>query len=169
TSLFLLVHKENKENDPSLGEITDIGVEGEELINISEQEITKDCALKVLGMDPSNCKFKEISMMLDPPEEGLDEEIFTDYISHAGQILTDVFHQRSIARKLFITNIKHKTPQKYISKFREQGNSKYPPVGYRQVGQQQRRRQMKFKTRPYKNPQGSAKTSQTTNESSSKK
>ncbi|XP_067204178.1 uncharacterized protein [Linepithema humile] len=44
-----------------------------------------------------------VSMLLDPPEEGLDEDIFTDYISHAGQILTDVFHQQSIARKSFIT------------------------------------------------------------------
>ncbi|XP_029673051.1 uncharacterized protein LOC115241428 [Formica exsecta] len=42
-------------------------------------------------------------MLIDLPEEGLDEDIFTDYLSHAGQILTDVFHQQSVARKSFVT------------------------------------------------------------------
>lgn len=32
-----------------------------------------------------------VSMIIDPPEEGIEDEIFTDYLSHAGQILTDVF------------------------------------------------------------------------------
>lgn len=32
-----------------------------------------------------------VSMLIDPPEEGLDEDIFTDYLSHAGQILIEVF------------------------------------------------------------------------------
>ncbi|XP_029675133.1 uncharacterized protein LOC115242748 [Formica exsecta] len=44
-----------------------------------------------------------VSMLIDPPEEGLDEDIFTDYLSHAGQSLTDVFHQQSLARKSFVT------------------------------------------------------------------
>ncbi|XP_070518817.1 uncharacterized protein [Cardiocondyla obscurior] len=44
-----------------------------------------------------------VSMILDPPEEGIDEDTLTNYISHAGQILTDVFHQQSITRKSFIT------------------------------------------------------------------
>ncbi|XP_077264028.1 uncharacterized protein LOC143898431 [Temnothorax americanus] len=151
-----------------------------------------------------------VSMLIDPPEEGLDEDVFTDYISHSGQILTDVFYQQSIARKSFITpqlnkgikpivdtmiskewlygddlkekvkdvkeiektcaNIKDKAPQRHNIKFREQGNSKYPPAAYRRVGQQQRHRQMKFKPRSYKTPQSSSKTtSQTTNQSSSKK
>ncbi|XP_067205914.1 uncharacterized protein [Linepithema humile] len=150
-----------------------------------------------------------VSMLLDPPEEGLDEDIFTDYISHAGQILTDVFHQQSIARKSFITpqlnksikpvvdtmfsddwlygdnlkekvkdvkeieqacaSIKDKTPQKHTFRFREQGNSKYPPAGYRQVGQQPRRRQMRFKTKPFKTFQGSSKTTQAPNQSLTKK
>lgn len=151
-----------------------------------------------------------VSMLLDPPEEGVDENIFTDYISHAGQILTDVFHQQSVARKSFITpqlnknvksvvetmfpdkwlygddlkdkvkdvkeiekvcaSIKEKTSQKHTFKSREQGNWKYPPANYRQVGQQQRRRWMKFKGRSYKTSQNASKaTSQTTNQSSSKK
>lgn len=280
-------NEEDKENTPTQEEIPDNEVEE---ILVSEQDMGKDSALKVLGMDPNDCKFKKViyhpelkntwlkwkneglpeknkkeilesynrksdlyteapqlnleivpllseiakkrdqhfvdtqncvgtalaalgaavSMLLDPPEEGLDEETFTDYISHAGQILTDVFHQQSIARKSFITpqlnknikpvvetmfsnewlygdnlkdkvkdvkeiekacaNIKEKTPQKHTTKFREQGNFKYPPAGYRQVGHQQRRRQMKFKTKPYKASQSSSKTaSQTTNQSSSKK
>ncbi|XP_077256832.1 uncharacterized protein LOC143894447 [Temnothorax americanus] len=44
-----------------------------------------------------------VSMLIDPPEEGLDEDVFTDYLSHAGQILTDVFHEQSLTRKSFIT------------------------------------------------------------------
>lgn len=151
-----------------------------------------------------------VSTLIDPPEEGLDEDVFTEYISHAGQILTDVFHQQSVARKSFITpqlnknikpvvetmvsdewlygdnlkdkvkdvkeiekacaNIKDKAPVKQALKFRGQGNWRYPPAGYRQVGHQQKRRQMKFKPKPYKTSQDSSKaTSQTTNQSSSKK
>ncbi|XP_063984940.1 uncharacterized protein LOC135166543 [Diachasmimorpha longicaudata] len=44
-----------------------------------------------------------ISMLIDPPGDGLDEDIFTDYLSQAGQLLTDVFFQQSLARKSFIT------------------------------------------------------------------
>ncbi|CAG5090689.1 Protein of unknown function [Cotesia congregata] len=44
-----------------------------------------------------------VSLLLDPPKEGLDEDLFTTYISHAGQILTDVFFQQTEARKSFIT------------------------------------------------------------------
>ncbi|XP_015187842.1 PREDICTED: uncharacterized protein LOC107072430 [Polistes dominula] len=44
-----------------------------------------------------------VSMLLEQPEEGVDEDLLTDYISHAGQILIDVFYQQSIARKSFIT------------------------------------------------------------------
>ncbi|XP_044587300.1 uncharacterized protein LOC123266916 [Cotesia glomerata] len=44
-----------------------------------------------------------VSLLLEPPEEGLDEDLFTDYISHAGQILSDVFYQQSVARKSYIT------------------------------------------------------------------
>lgn len=150
-----------------------------------------------------------VSMLLDPSEEGLNEDQFTDYISHAGQILTDVFHQQSVARKSFITPhlnksikpvvetmlsnewlygenlkekvkdvkeiekacaiIKEKPPQKFVGK-RDQGNVKYPPANYRQVGQQQRRRQLKFKPRSYRPNQNSSKTTaQTTSQSSSKK
>ncbi|KAL0114898.1 hypothetical protein PUN28_010435 [Cardiocondyla obscurior] len=149
-----------------------------------------------------------VSMILDPPEEGIDEDTLTNYISHAGQILTDVFHQQSITRKSFITpqlnknvklvvenifsdewlygddlkekvkdvkeiekacaNIKDKTPAK--QKFRNQGNWRYPPANYRQVGYQyQKQRQIKFK-RPYKSYQEPAKsTTQTMSQSSSKK
>ena len=44
-----------------------------------------------------------VSLLLDPPKGGLDEDLFTDYISHAGQILTNVFFQQTEARKLYIT------------------------------------------------------------------
>ncbi|EZA48755.1 hypothetical protein X777_13148, partial [Ooceraea biroi] len=44
-----------------------------------------------------------VSMLIDPPEDGLNEDTFMDYLSHAGQVLTDVFYQQSVARKSFIT------------------------------------------------------------------
>ncbi|KAL0110929.1 hypothetical protein PUN28_012765 [Cardiocondyla obscurior] len=44
-----------------------------------------------------------VSLLLDQPEEGIDEDLLTDYISHAGQILADVFYQQSVARKSYIT------------------------------------------------------------------
>lgn len=153
-----------------------------------------------------------VSMLVNPPEEGLDEDVFTDYLSHAGQILTDVFYQQSVARKSFITpqlnknikptveamisdewlygnnlkekvkdakeiekacaEIKEKTQQKTSFKS-NRGNWKYPPANYRQVGHQQKHRQVRFKKRiPHQtSTQNSSKTSssQTTNQSSSKK
>lgn len=45
-----------------------------------------------------------VTMLIDPPEEGLDEDIFTDYLSHAGQILTDVFHQQWLGNRLSLHN-----------------------------------------------------------------
>ncbi|RLU21563.1 hypothetical protein DMN91_005936 [Ooceraea biroi] len=59
---------------------------------------TQNCvgtALAALGV--------AVSMLIDPPEDGLDEDTFMDYLSHAGQVLTDVFYQQSVARKSFIT------------------------------------------------------------------
>lgn len=50
-----------------------------------------------------------VSMLLDSNEEGLDKKMFNDYLSHAGRILTDVFHQQSAARKSFITLQLHKS------------------------------------------------------------
>jgi len=92
---------------------------------------TRNNVLKVLGADMENSKFKNItfhpelqntwsrwmkqghtaltalgaavSMILDPPAEGVDEQVLTDFLSHAGQILTGVFYQQSVARKSFIT------------------------------------------------------------------
>lgn len=149
-----------------------------------------------------------VSMFIDPPEEGLDEDIFTDYLSHAGQILTEVFYQQSVARKSFITpqlnknikptvdamisdewlygnNLKEKVKdakeiEKACAEIKDkpqqksslhQGNLKYPPVRYRQVGYQQKRRQFRFKKRiSRKTTQNSPKkSSQATNQSSSKK
>lgn len=150
-----------------------------------------------------------VSMLIDPPEDGLDEDAFTDYISHAGQILTDVFHQQSVARKSFITphlsknvkpvveamisnewlygdnlkdkvkdvkeiekacaDIKVKTVHKTPAKARFQGNSKYPPANYRQVGPHQQQKHLRFKTKTYKPQQNASKTMPQTNQSSSKK
>ncbi|XP_063990564.1 uncharacterized protein LOC135169456 [Diachasmimorpha longicaudata] len=50
-----------------------------------------------------------VSLMVDPPEEGLDEDVFTDYLSHTGQMLADIFYQQTVARKSFITPLFNKT------------------------------------------------------------
>ncbi|XP_063975164.1 uncharacterized protein LOC135161490 [Diachasmimorpha longicaudata] len=50
-----------------------------------------------------------ISMMIDPPEEGIREEVFTDLLSHTGQILADIFHQQRVARRSFITPLFNKS------------------------------------------------------------
>lgn len=151
-----------------------------------------------------------VSMLLDQPEEGVDEDALIDYISHAGQILADVFYQQSVARKSYITpqlnknikpmvdsmlsnewlygndlkdkvkdvreiekacaSIKEKHPPKMSSNPRDQENWRRPPAEYRQVGQNQKFRSLKFKPRSYKTyPHRSKSTSKTTNQSSSKK
>lgn len=53
-----------------------------------------------------------VSMIIDTPEEGIAEVILIDYLSHAGQMMSDVFHQQSIARKSFITPQMDKSRQK---------------------------------------------------------
>lgn len=50
-----------------------------------------------------------VSMMLDEPEEGIDQEKFMRYLCDTGQLLTDVFYQQSVARKSFITPLMNKT------------------------------------------------------------
>ncbi|RLU26743.1 hypothetical protein DMN91_000540 [Ooceraea biroi] len=50
-----------------------------------------------------------ISMILDDPEDGIDQEILTKYLCDAGKLLTDVFYQQSVARKSFITPLLNKT------------------------------------------------------------
>jgi len=66
-------------------------------------------------------------------------------------------------------DIKEK-PQSKILKSRVMGNSRYPPVQYRQVGYQPKRH-IQFRRKPFQNfsrktPKG---TNQTTNQSSAKK
>lgn len=70
-------------------------------------------------MDTQNCVGTAISalgaaisMMLEALEEGLDQEKFSDHLSHVGQLLTEIFHhlnQHSIARKSFITPLLNKS------------------------------------------------------------
>ncbi|XP_015190787.1 PREDICTED: uncharacterized protein LOC107074148 [Polistes dominula] len=151
-----------------------------------------------------------VSMLLEQPEEGVDEDLLTDYISHAGQILIDVFYQQSVARKSFITphlnknikpivgsmlsnewlygddfknkvkdvkkiekacaDIKESSAAKISSKSRGQGNGKCPPANYRQVGQSQRYRSLKFKPRSHMTYQRQSKsTSRMTSQSPSRK
>lgn len=58
-----------------------------------------------------------ISMMLDAaPGEEIDQEIFSEYLSHTGQLLTDIFHQLSIARKSFITPLMDKVYKSTLDK-----------------------------------------------------
>lgn len=154
-----------------------------------------------------------ISMMLEAPEDGLDQEIFSDHLSQVGQLLTKIFYQHSIARKSFISSLLKKSLKStqdttssdewlYSEKFRylvkeaktiekavvelkqpektykpqtfprKQGNLKYPPANWKQVGNYYRRPMLRFKPRnqryqtkpPQRNP-----APWTTNHTSSKK
>ncbi|XP_063532810.1 uncharacterized protein LOC134743348 [Cydia strobilella] len=44
-----------------------------------------------------------ISMLMENPEEGVDHMQLMKYLWDTGKIMTDVFHQHSVARKSFIT------------------------------------------------------------------
>lgn len=44
-----------------------------------------------------------LSMLLENPEEGIDELSLLNYLCDTGKLLTDVFYQQSTARKSFIT------------------------------------------------------------------
>lgn len=127
-----------------------------------------------------------ISMMLEAPEEGVGQEIFSDHLSHAGQLLTEIFYQHSITRKSFISPLMNKSLKPtldttisdewlYSEKFRDlvkevktiekavfglkqqekkistisrrQGNLRYPPANWRQVGNYYRCSTIKFRPR----------------------
>lgn len=137
-----------------------------------------------------------VSVLLDVPEEGIDQEKFTKYLCDAGQVLTEVFYQQSLARRAFITPLMNKTVkptleaaksdkwlfgEKFAEQIKEakslekacaairapdkglnirrplrnqdQGNVKFPPAKYRQVGYQryqqgtyQRKNMIRFKS-----------------------
>ncbi|XP_054014745.1 uncharacterized protein LOC128895832 [Hylaeus anthracinus] len=131
-----------------------------------------------------------VSMLIEHPEDGLDKNsvarksfitpqlnksvkpmvdtMFSNEWLYGDNLKDKVKDVKEIEKAC--ANIKDKPPQKYIPRAREQGNWKYPPAGYRQVGQHQRRRQIKFKTRSYRTSQSSTKlTPQTTNQLSLKK
>ncbi|XP_039308899.1 uncharacterized protein LOC105202905 [Solenopsis invicta] len=162
-----------------------------------------------------------VSMLLEGPEEGIDQEKFTKYLCDVGQLLTEVYHQQSLSRKAFITPLMNKAVKPtleaaksdqwlYGEKFGEQvkeakslekacanikapektsnlrqslrpwnqGNARFPPVKYRQVGYQryqqrpyQRRNTIRFKPKDQKATHSSKKSSSqtTTSRSSSKK
>lgn len=62
------------------------------------------------SVETQNCVGTAISalraavyILTDPPEVGLNEDWFTDYISHAVWIPIDIFNKQSLARKSFIT------------------------------------------------------------------
>jgi len=42
-------------------------------------------------------------LLLESPDEGVDEDEIKGYVSHAGQMMIDVFHQQSVGRKSYIT------------------------------------------------------------------
>jgi len=44
-----------------------------------------------------------IFLLLESPNEGVDEDEIKGYVSHAGQMMIDVFHQQSVGRKSYIT------------------------------------------------------------------
>ncbi|XP_044575026.1 uncharacterized protein LOC123258849 [Cotesia glomerata] len=66
-----------------------------------ETQNTVGSALSALGA--------AISMVLNRESDEIDQEKFLEYLSHTGQLLTDVFFQQSVARKSFITPLLSKT------------------------------------------------------------
>ncbi|CAD6227235.1 GSCOCG00006046001-RA-CDS, partial [Cotesia congregata] len=66
-----------------------------------ETQNTVGSALSALGA--------AISMVLNRESDEIDQEKFLEYLSHTGQLLTDVFFQQSVARKSFITPLLYKT------------------------------------------------------------
>ncbi|XP_071639623.1 uncharacterized protein [Temnothorax longispinosus] len=152
-----------------------------------------------------------ISMMLEAPEDGIDQEKFSEHLCHVGQLLSEIFHQQSVTRKSFITPLLNKSLKPtldtttsdewlYSEKFRDmvkeakviekavvglkqpekthktqaaprsQGNWKYPPATWKQVGNYYRRPTIKFRPRNQGFKQSQRKPSaRTTSHSSSKK
>ncbi|XP_044007408.1 uncharacterized protein LOC122851937 [Aphidius gifuensis] len=65
---------------------------------------TQNCVGSAIGALSS-----AISMMLNAaPGEDIDQEEFSEYLSHTGQLLTDIFYQLSMTRKSFITPLMDK-------------------------------------------------------------
>lgn len=153
-----------------------------------------------------------VSMILEDPSDGIDQEVLTKYLCDVGKLLTDVFYQQSIARKSFITPLLKKAvkptveaiksdewlygkkfaeqvkeveaigkacatlkaPDKiskaFTMKSRNQGNVKYPPAKYKQVGGYPKRSTIRFKSRNQRTSQSTSKTSsRKSNQSSMKK
>ncbi|XP_046481806.2 uncharacterized protein [Neodiprion pinetum] len=55
-----------------------------------------------------------ISMILNPPEDGVDEQLLLEYLCDAGKLFTDVHHQQTVARKSFITPMLNKSMKPII-------------------------------------------------------
>lgn len=126
-----------------------------------------------------------VSMILEDPADGVDQEVLMKYLCDTGKLLTDVFHQLSLARRAYITPLMNKsikptvdatkadewlygkkfaelvkeakdaekacfsikaTAKTAVSKPKDQGNLKYPPAKYKQVGNQAKK-MIKFKPR----------------------
>lgn len=50
-----------------------------------------------------------ISMILNEPEDEIDSETLITYLCDAGKLMTDIFHEHSVARKSFITPLLSKS------------------------------------------------------------
>lgn len=50
-----------------------------------------------------------LTMILDDPEDSINAEELTKYLRDVGKLLTDVYHQQTIARKSFITPVMNKS------------------------------------------------------------
>jgi len=88
-----------KVNTDILPLLTDIAKKRDQ--HLSDTQKCVGTAISALGA--------AISMIIDNPEDELDHEKFFDYLSHVGQMLTDVFHQQSLTRKAFITPLLNKS------------------------------------------------------------
>lgn len=49
-----------------------------------------------------------VSLILEDPDDGIDQGMLIKYLCDAGKLFTDVFYQQSVARKSFITSLLNK-------------------------------------------------------------
>lgn len=118
-----------------------------------------------------------VSMILEDPEDGIDQQVLMKYLCDSGKLLSETFYQLSNTRKVFINPLMNKALKptldatkadtwlygnKFVDQIRDskevekacvnlktsspsgsrttfQGNLKYPPAKFKQVGNRNRR------------------------------
>lgn len=137
-----------------------------------------------------------ISMILEDPEDGIDQQVLMKYLCDSGKLMSESFYQLSNTRKIFINPSMSKTLKptldatkadtwlygnKFVDQIRDskeiekacanirtsnpsgskttfQGNLKYPPAKFKQVGNRNKRTVMNFKPKSELLPYNSQKS-----------